>query len=185
MNPLTAPVTIVSQKFVCSINWIFCIPVALYTLLGFIQMSIWAKGKHRAYIREFKDYPSLRMAIIPLILWLWSKYELLYLIRGVCYSFKVFFTKQRCMLSSTMQVFYINEWTERSGNGSNNIMAIHWGLLKIAWNILIVSTPGFRFFIVVWFIIFFVGFFSMMNAFSTSKGFMWNKRNYKVPAETN
>ncbi|KAM8731037.1 very-long-chain enoyl-CoA reductase isoform 2-T2 [Acanthopagrus schlegelii] len=45
-----------------------CLPVALYTLLGFIQMSIWAKGKHRAYIREFKDYPSLRMAIIPLIL---------------------------------------------------------------------------------------------------------------------
>lgn len=45
-----------------------CIPVALYTLLGFIQMTIWAKGKHRAYSREFKDYPSLRMAIIPLIL---------------------------------------------------------------------------------------------------------------------
>ncbi|TKS87936.1 Very-long-chain enoyl-CoA reductase [Collichthys lucidus] len=42
--------------------------VALYTLLGFIQMTIWAKGKHRAYSREFKDYPSLRMAIIPLIL---------------------------------------------------------------------------------------------------------------------
>uniref|UniRef100_A0A8D2ZFJ0 Trans-2,3-enoyl-CoA reductase-like 2a n=2 Tax=Scophthalmus maximus TaxID=52904 RepID=A0A8D2ZFJ0_SCOMX len=45
-----------------------CLPVAFYTLLGFIQMSIWAKGKHRAYSREFKDYPSLRMAIIPLIL---------------------------------------------------------------------------------------------------------------------
>ncbi|XP_031735240.1 very-long-chain enoyl-CoA reductase-like isoform X1 [Anarrhichthys ocellatus] len=45
-----------------------CLPVALYTLLGFIQMTIWAKGKHRAYSREFKDYPSLRMAIIPLIL---------------------------------------------------------------------------------------------------------------------
>ncbi|KAK7881154.1 hypothetical protein WMY93_029563 [Mugilogobius chulae] len=42
--------------------------VALYTLLGFIQMSIWAKGKHKAYSREFKDYPALRMAIIPLIL---------------------------------------------------------------------------------------------------------------------
>eukprot|EP00064_Thunnus_orientalis_P013713 superscaffoldBa00002278_g13753 len=45
-----------------------CLPVALYTLLGFIQMTIWAKGKHRTYSREFKDYPSLRMAIIPLIL---------------------------------------------------------------------------------------------------------------------
>ncbi|XP_062415348.1 very-long-chain enoyl-CoA reductase isoform X2 [Pungitius pungitius] len=45
-----------------------CLPVAFYTLLGFIQMTIWAKGKHRAYSREFKDYPTLRMAIIPLIL---------------------------------------------------------------------------------------------------------------------
>uniref|UniRef100_A0A3Q0SQ68 Trans-2,3-enoyl-CoA reductase-like 2a n=1 Tax=Amphilophus citrinellus TaxID=61819 RepID=A0A3Q0SQ68_AMPCI len=45
-----------------------CLPVAFYTLLGFIQMTVWAKGKHRAYIREFKDYPSLRVAIIPLIL---------------------------------------------------------------------------------------------------------------------
>uniref|UniRef100_A0A4W6FYV1 Trans-2,3-enoyl-CoA reductase-like 2a n=1 Tax=Lates calcarifer TaxID=8187 RepID=A0A4W6FYV1_LATCA len=45
-----------------------CLPVAFYTLLGFIQMTIWAKGKHKAYSREFKDYPSLRMAIIPLLL---------------------------------------------------------------------------------------------------------------------
>uniref|UniRef100_A0AAV2L2M8 Very-long-chain enoyl-CoA reductase n=1 Tax=Knipowitschia caucasica TaxID=637954 RepID=A0AAV2L2M8_KNICA len=45
-----------------------CVPVALFALLGFIQMTIWAKGKHKAYSREFKDYPSLRMAIIPLIL---------------------------------------------------------------------------------------------------------------------
>uniref|UniRef100_A0A3Q2QZ14 Trans-2,3-enoyl-CoA reductase-like 2a n=1 Tax=Fundulus heteroclitus TaxID=8078 RepID=A0A3Q2QZ14_FUNHE len=45
-----------------------CLPVAIYTLFGFIQMTIWAKGKHKAYIREFKDYPSVRMAIIPLIL---------------------------------------------------------------------------------------------------------------------
>uniref|UniRef100_A0A672GL88 Trans-2,3-enoyl-CoA reductase-like 2a n=1 Tax=Salarias fasciatus TaxID=181472 RepID=A0A672GL88_SALFA len=45
-----------------------CLPVALYTLLGFIQMTIWARGKHRAYSREFKNYPSLRVAIIPLIL---------------------------------------------------------------------------------------------------------------------
>ncbi|XP_056868238.1 very-long-chain enoyl-CoA reductase-like [Takifugu flavidus] len=45
-----------------------CLPVAFYTLMAFIQMTIWAKGKHRAYSTEFKDYPSLRMAIIPLIL---------------------------------------------------------------------------------------------------------------------
>ncbi|CAF98792.1 unnamed protein product, partial [Tetraodon nigroviridis] len=45
-----------------------CLPVAFYALLAFIQMSVWAKGKHRAYSREFQDYPSLRMAIIPLIL---------------------------------------------------------------------------------------------------------------------
>ncbi|XP_016530682.1 very-long-chain enoyl-CoA reductase-like isoform X1 [Poecilia formosa] len=45
-----------------------CLPVAIYTLFGFIQMTIWAKVKHRAYIREFKDYPSVRTAIIPLIL---------------------------------------------------------------------------------------------------------------------
>lgn len=42
--------------------------MAFYALLAFIQMSVWAKGKHRAYSREFQDYPSLRMAIIPLIL---------------------------------------------------------------------------------------------------------------------
>uniref|UniRef100_A0A8C9XY61 Trans-2,3-enoyl-CoA reductase-like 2a n=1 Tax=Sander lucioperca TaxID=283035 RepID=A0A8C9XY61_SANLU len=52
INPFTAPKCL----------------LALYTLLGFIQMTIWAKGKHRAYSREFKDYPNLRMAIIPLIL---------------------------------------------------------------------------------------------------------------------
>ncbi|XP_054620928.1 very-long-chain enoyl-CoA reductase isoform X2 [Dunckerocampus dactyliophorus] len=45
-----------------------CLPVALFTLLGFIQMSVWAKGKHRAYSRQFKDYPSLRTAMIPLLL---------------------------------------------------------------------------------------------------------------------
>ncbi|KAM9713008.1 very-long-chain enoyl-CoA reductase isoform 2-T2 [Menidia menidia] len=45
-----------------------CLPAVIYTLLGFIQMTIWAKGKHKAYIREFKDYPKIRMAIIPLIL---------------------------------------------------------------------------------------------------------------------
>uniref|UniRef100_A0A8C1RZ30 Very-long-chain enoyl-CoA reductase n=1 Tax=Cyprinus carpio TaxID=7962 RepID=A0A8C1RZ30_CYPCA len=45
-----------------------CVPVALFTFLGFIQMSIWAKGKHKTYTREFKDYPNFRMPILPFIL---------------------------------------------------------------------------------------------------------------------
>ncbi|XP_031665748.1 very-long-chain enoyl-CoA reductase isoform X2 [Oncorhynchus kisutch] len=45
-----------------------CVPVALFTLLGFIQMTIWARGKHKMYTREFIDYPELRSAIIPLFL---------------------------------------------------------------------------------------------------------------------
>uniref|UniRef100_A0A8K9UYR9 Trans-2,3-enoyl-CoA reductase-like 2a n=1 Tax=Oncorhynchus mykiss TaxID=8022 RepID=A0A8K9UYR9_ONCMY len=45
-----------------------CLPVALFTFLAFIQMTIWAKGKHKTYSREFKDYPHLRMPIIPLLL---------------------------------------------------------------------------------------------------------------------
>lgn len=43
--------------------------MALFTFLAFIQMTIWAKGKHKTYSREFKDYPHLRMPIIPLLLW--------------------------------------------------------------------------------------------------------------------
>ncbi|XP_036801588.1 very-long-chain enoyl-CoA reductase isoform X2 [Oncorhynchus mykiss] len=45
-----------------------CLPVALFTFFGLIQMTIWANGKHKAYTREFKDYPHLRMPIIPLLL---------------------------------------------------------------------------------------------------------------------
>uniref|UniRef100_A0A8C4TV23 3-oxo-5-alpha-steroid 4-dehydrogenase C-terminal domain-containing protein n=1 Tax=Falco tinnunculus TaxID=100819 RepID=A0A8C4TV23_FALTI len=45
-----------------------CVPVGLFTLLCFIQMTIWAKDKHCTYLREFKDYPSLRMPIIPFLL---------------------------------------------------------------------------------------------------------------------
>ncbi|RXN15648.1 very-long-chain enoyl- reductase-like protein [Labeo rohita] len=45
-----------------------CVPVAVFTFVGFIQMTIWAKGKHKTYIREFKDYPNLRMSILPFIL---------------------------------------------------------------------------------------------------------------------
>nr|XP_033780281.1 very-long-chain enoyl-CoA reductase isoform X1 [Geotrypetes seraphini] len=45
-----------------------CLPVALFTLVGFIQMTIWAKGKHRSYLKEFRDYPPLRSPIIPFLL---------------------------------------------------------------------------------------------------------------------
>ncbi|XP_066509057.1 very-long-chain enoyl-CoA reductase-like [Hoplias malabaricus] len=45
-----------------------CVPVALFTFIGFVQMSIWAHGKHKSYLKEFKDYPELRSAIVPLLL---------------------------------------------------------------------------------------------------------------------
>ncbi|KAG8436752.1 hypothetical protein GDO86_007730 [Hymenochirus boettgeri] len=45
-----------------------CVPVGLFTLIGFIQMTIWAKEKHYRYVKEFKDYPRLRMSIIPFLL---------------------------------------------------------------------------------------------------------------------
>uniref|UniRef100_H3APW7 Very-long-chain enoyl-CoA reductase n=1 Tax=Latimeria chalumnae TaxID=7897 RepID=H3APW7_LATCH len=45
-----------------------CVPVGLFTFIGFIQMTVWAKGKHYTYINEFKDYPSLRTPIVPFLL---------------------------------------------------------------------------------------------------------------------
>ena len=39
----------------------------LFTLAGFYQMVVWAKGKHRRYKAEFDNYPR-RKAIIPFIL---------------------------------------------------------------------------------------------------------------------
>ncbi|KAB0345036.1 hypothetical protein FD754_021962 [Muntiacus muntjak] len=45
-----------------------CLPVALFSLVGFTQMTIWAKGKQRSYLKEFRDYPPLRMPIIPFLL---------------------------------------------------------------------------------------------------------------------
>ncbi|XP_057673385.1 very-long-chain enoyl-CoA reductase-like isoform X2 [Corythoichthys intestinalis] len=45
-----------------------CLPVALFTLAAFVQMSVWARGKHRGYLKEFKDYPTLRSPILPFIL---------------------------------------------------------------------------------------------------------------------
>ncbi|XP_060743024.1 trans-2,3-enoyl-CoA reductase-like 2b [Tachysurus vachellii] len=45
-----------------------CVPVAVFTLIAFVQMTIWARGKHKTYIQEFREYPELRSAIIPLFL---------------------------------------------------------------------------------------------------------------------
>ncbi|TSK13581.1 Very-long-chain enoyl-CoA reductase [Bagarius yarrelli] len=42
--------------------------VGVFTLLGFVQMTIWAREKHKAYLQEFREYPVLRSAIIPLFL---------------------------------------------------------------------------------------------------------------------
>jgi len=44
-----------------------CLPAALFTLAGFVQMKIWADGKHRAYRKEFSDYPKGRTPIVPFL----------------------------------------------------------------------------------------------------------------------
>uniref|UniRef100_A0A671PEX7 Trans-2,3-enoyl-CoA reductase-like 2a n=1 Tax=Sinocyclocheilus anshuiensis TaxID=1608454 RepID=A0A671PEX7_9TELE len=50
-------------------TWLFYfVSLALFTLVGFVQMTIWAKGKHKTYTWEFKDYPNLHMSILPFIL---------------------------------------------------------------------------------------------------------------------
>jgi very-long-chain enoyl-CoA reductase len=37
-----------------------------FTIAGTVQMTIWAKQKHRAYKKDFGDkYPKQRKAIIP------------------------------------------------------------------------------------------------------------------------
>ena len=36
-----------------------------FTTLGALQMSQWALKKHRRYLKEFKDYPKERKAIVP------------------------------------------------------------------------------------------------------------------------
>uniref|UniRef100_A0A671RDQ8 Very-long-chain enoyl-CoA reductase-like n=1 Tax=Sinocyclocheilus anshuiensis TaxID=1608454 RepID=A0A671RDQ8_9TELE len=43
-----------------------CVPVGVFAFLGFIQMTIWARAKHKTYTEQFKYYPDLRTAIIPL-----------------------------------------------------------------------------------------------------------------------
>uniref|UniRef100_A0A0K0EXE3 very-long-chain enoyl-CoA reductase n=1 Tax=Strongyloides venezuelensis TaxID=75913 RepID=A0A0K0EXE3_STRVS len=44
------------------------LPSVIFTVAGFIQMSIWALQKHRNYRKEFIDYPKKRKAIIPYLI---------------------------------------------------------------------------------------------------------------------
>uniref|UniRef100_A0AC35TZT0 S5A_REDUCTASE domain-containing protein n=1 Tax=Rhabditophanes sp. KR3021 TaxID=114890 RepID=A0AC35TZT0_9BILA len=44
------------------------LPSVLFTLAGLIQMTIWAQQKHRAYKKEFKEYPKNRKAILPFLI---------------------------------------------------------------------------------------------------------------------
>ena len=46
----------------------FSVAAGLFTLAGFYQMAVWAKAKHRNYLKEFKDYPRRRASIIPFLL---------------------------------------------------------------------------------------------------------------------
>jgi len=74
-NPLTVLYNYVScpnyTYEICSwlsFAWIVqSLPVILFTMAGFIQMKIWAAGKHRAYKKEFTNYPKGRTPIIPFI----------------------------------------------------------------------------------------------------------------------
>lgn len=48
--------------------WWFFFSAGLFCLAGFYQMAVWAKAKHRNYLKEFKDYPRSRTAIVPFLL---------------------------------------------------------------------------------------------------------------------
>jgi very-long-chain enoyl-CoA reductase len=45
-----------------------CLPAGLFTFAGAYQMTMWALGKHKAYKKEFANYPKNRKAIIPFII---------------------------------------------------------------------------------------------------------------------
>ncbi|KAK2159828.1 hypothetical protein LSH36_145g04076 [Paralvinella palmiformis] len=44
------------------------LPALVFTIAGFYQMAVWARGKHRNYVKEFKNYPRRRMPILPFLL---------------------------------------------------------------------------------------------------------------------
>ncbi|CDJ37010.1 trans-2,3-enoyl-CoA reductase, putative [Eimeria tenella] len=45
-----------------------CFTAWLFLVVAFAQMAEWALKKHRNYLKEFKDYPKNRKAIVPFIL---------------------------------------------------------------------------------------------------------------------
>jgi very-long-chain enoyl-CoA reductase len=45
-----------------------CTATVVFATLGFMQMAVWALGKHRNYRKEFSTYPRRRKAIIPFLL---------------------------------------------------------------------------------------------------------------------
>uniref|UniRef100_A0A914YM01 Steroid 5-alpha reductase C-terminal domain-containing protein n=1 Tax=Panagrolaimus superbus TaxID=310955 RepID=A0A914YM01_9BILA len=44
-----------------------CLPALFFTIAGFVQMKLWADGKHRNYKKEFANYPKTRKSIIPFL----------------------------------------------------------------------------------------------------------------------
>ncbi|XP_076637854.1 very-long-chain enoyl-CoA reductase [Colletes latitarsis] len=45
-----------------------CFSAAVFTAAGAYQMTVWALGKHKAYKKEFSQYPKSRKAVFPFIL---------------------------------------------------------------------------------------------------------------------
>lgn len=45
-----------------------CVPAGIFALAGMYQMTMWALGKHKNYIKEFSTYPKQRKAILPFML---------------------------------------------------------------------------------------------------------------------
>ncbi|CAK9822512.1 Very-long-chain enoyl-CoA reductase [Anthophora retusa] len=75
-NPLTLLFNLVScPNYTYEIgSWIgftimtSCLPAGIFMLAGAYQMTVWALGKHKAYKKEFPQYPKCRKAIIPFVL---------------------------------------------------------------------------------------------------------------------
>ncbi|XP_071844587.1 probable very-long-chain enoyl-CoA reductase art-1 [Apostichopus japonicus] len=79
-NATGDPMTILFNLVTCpnytyeTIAWVSfsvmtqCLPALMFGVCGFVQMAIWAKGKHRNYLKEFKNYPRGRKAILPFLI---------------------------------------------------------------------------------------------------------------------
>ncbi|XP_078573646.1 very-long-chain enoyl-CoA reductase-like isoform X2 [Branchiostoma floridae x Branchiostoma japonicum] len=75
-NPFTSLFSLVScpnytyevGSWVCFTIMTQCFPALLFTVAGFYQMTVWAIGKHRNYLKEFSNYPRSRKPIIPFLL---------------------------------------------------------------------------------------------------------------------